>query len=88
MCLKPMRYAFTHACCGRTLCILWISLAILSSQNVLGEPGRGFVYAMNAFDRTRPAVSYMYVHILLLICTIDGFCTSHTLSPCTSMTVT
>ena len=28
-----------------------------SSQNVLGEPGRGFIYAMNAFDRTRPAVS-------------------------------
>ncbi len=26
-------------------------------QNVLGEPGKGFIYAMNAFDITRPAVS-------------------------------
>lgn len=26
-------------------------------QNVVGEPGKGFIYAMNAFDKTRPAVS-------------------------------
>ena len=26
-------------------------------QNQLGEPGKGFIYAMNAFDKTRPAVS-------------------------------
>ncbi len=24
---------------------------------MLGDPGKGFIYAMNAFDKTRPAVS-------------------------------
>ena len=32
-------------------------------QNVVGEPGKGFIYAMNAFDKTRPAVSC--IHLLL-----------------------
>jgi len=31
---------------------------VVPNENVLGEPGKGFLIAMKAFDRTRPPVSY------------------------------
>lgn len=30
---------------------------VVPEENQLGEPGKGFIYAMNAFDKTRPAVA-------------------------------
>ena len=39
-----------------------------SPQNVLAEPGKGFMIAMKAFDKTRPPVSLHNYCIIVLRC--------------------
>ena len=55
----------------------FFSSFMLLLQNVVGVPGKGFLMAMGAFDKTRPAVSKQCVscfYLCILFFYLPGSC--------------